>query len=72
MKMILRIWGVLSLFCGALNLILALYAGLSPNTVFNPGSTGLGEWIGMGVLSLGLAAVLDRLDEHDSNNDRKD
>ena len=55
----LKAWGVLCLACAVLYVVLGLYAAGRPEAYFYPGSTGLGEWIGMGLLSLGLARVLE-------------
>ena len=56
----LRAWGWLCLAWAALYLILALYAAVNPDATFYPGSTGLGTWIGMGLISLGLSRVLEQ------------
>ena len=63
MKDILRLWGCLCLFFAAAFLGLSLYAASRPSMSFNPGSTGLGEWIGMGLLSLGLAQAIELLEK---------
>ena len=44
--------------CGAV-----LYAAAVPYNIYQPGSTGLAEWLGMGLISHGLAHVMARLDE---------
>lgn len=58
LKIILTVWGYICLFFAVMYLILSLYAASSPSATFTPGATGLGEWIGMGLLSLGVARVL--------------
>ena len=58
-------WGWLCLLLAALYLIFSLWAEVSPTLSFNPGSTGLGEWVGMGLLSLGMAQVLKHLSAKD-------
>ncbi len=63
MKQVLRLWGCLCLFFAAANLGLTLYSAAQPSVSFNPGSTGLGEWIGMGLISLGLAEIIDLLEK---------
>ena len=63
MKQILWLWGCLCLFFAVVYLGLALYSANRPSVSFNPGSTGLGEWIGMGLLSLGLAQVIELLEK---------
>lgn len=63
LKGILKVWGCICLLFAALYLILALYAASNPINTFTPGATGLGEWIGMGLLSLGLARVLHLLEK---------
>jgi len=42
---------------------MALYAACNPYTHFDPESTPLGEWIGMGLISLGLARVIELLEK---------
>ena len=34
-----------------------------PSIVYNPGPTGAGEWISMGLISLGLARVIELLEK---------
>ena len=65
---VLYVWGGISLAMGAFGLFLALYAAASPNTIFNPGSIGAPEWIGMGVICLGLAHVIAQLEQLNQNN----
>ena len=62
-KLVLKVWGVVCLVCAACYLCLVLYASVSPYGRFTPGSTGLGEWIGMGLLSLGAARIIDLLEK---------
>ena len=71
MKSILKLWGVISLVMGVSQLILTLYAAATPAR-FNPGSTGTPEWIGMGVICLGLAHVITQLEQLNQNNKEKD
>lgn len=66
MRIALKVWGWLSLACGGLNLALMLYAASSPTTSYNSGSMGWAEWVGMGLLSLGLARILDLLEKNKS------
>lgn len=63
LKYILKAWGWLCLFFAAIYLLLTLYAAVQPSNVSTPGSTGLGEWIGMGLLCLGLSRVLELLEK---------
>ena len=63
MKRILRIWGWLCLIFAAIYIGQDLYAAANPNAHFAPGSTGLGEWVGMGLISLGLARVIELLEK---------
>ena len=74
---VLYAWGGISLAIGILWLFLSFYAAASPNTVFNPGSISGPEWIGMGVLCLGLAHVITQLEQlnqnkQEENTQRKD
>ena len=62
-KAALKIWGVLYLFFAAFYLALTLYAASSPNTTFSPGPTSLGEWVGMGLLSLGVSKIVDLMEK---------
>ena len=68
---VLYAWGGISLAMGAFGLFLALYAAASPNTIFNPGSTGAPVWIGMGAICLGLAHVITQLEQLNQNNEEK-
>jgi len=63
MKRILTLWGVLCLIFAAFYMGLTLYAAANPHNIFTPGPTGLGEWIGMGLISLGLARVIELLEK---------
>ena len=63
MKLAFKLWGWLCLCWAALYLILSLWAAGGPGRHFNPGPTGLGEWIGMGLISLGLARVIELLEK---------
>ena len=63
LKWILKAWGLLCLFFAAVYIGLALFAESNPYTTFNPGATSLAEWIGMGLISLGLARVIDLLEK---------
>ena len=60
LKIILTAWGLLCLFFAVLYTGLAIWAAGGSGRYFYPGNTGLPEWIGMGLLSLGLARLLDR------------
>lgn len=62
--LVLKIWGVLCLIFAAFYMGLTLYAAATPSTIFTPGPTGLGEWIGMGLISLGLARVIGLLEKN--------
>ena len=62
-KYLLRIWGWVCLLAAALHGALTLYAAAVPYNIYQPGSTGLAEWLGMGLISHGLAHVMARLDE---------
>ena len=70
MKSILKLWGVISLVMGVSQLILTLSAAATPAR-FNPGSTGTPEWIGMGVICLGLAHVITQLEQLNQNNEEE-
>lgn len=63
MKQLLTLWGCLCLIFAAIYIGLLLYAAANPYSRFTPGATGLGEWIGMGLISLGLARVIERLEK---------
>lgn len=63
LKTVLKVWGVICLVYAACYLCLDLYASVSPYTSFTTGSTSLGEWIGMGLLSLGMARVIELLEK---------
>lgn len=63
LKGILKVWGCICLFFAVIYLILFLYAVSNPNNTFTPGATGLGEWIGMGLLSLGVSRVIHLLEK---------
>ena len=60
-KYLLRIWGWVCLLAAALHGALTLYAAAVPYNIYQPGSTGLAEWLGMGLISHGLAHVMARL-----------
>ena len=62
LRIILKVWGWLSLVCGIFNLIMELYAAINPATTYYPGSMGWVEWIGMGLLSLGVAHCIELLE----------
>ena len=62
-KYLLRIWGWVCLLAAALHGALTLYAAAVPYNIYQPGSTGLAEWLGMGLISHGLAHVMARLAE---------
>ena len=62
-KYLLRIWGWVCLLAAALHGALTLYAAAVPYNIYQPGSTGLAEWLGMGLISPGLAHVMARLDK---------
>ena len=68
---VLYAWGGISLAIGILWLFLSFYAAASPNTVFNPGSTGAPEWIGMGVICLGLGRVITQLEQLNQNSEEE-
>lgn len=55
--------GWVCLLAAALHGALTLYAAAVPYNIYQPGSTGLAEWLGMGLISHGLAHVMARLDE---------
>lgn len=63
LKYLLKLWGVLCLVIAAFVLCMSLYAASSPITSFEPGCVGLGEWIGMGLLCLGAARIIDLLEK---------
>ena len=71
-KFILKLWGGISLAMGASWLVMTFYAAANPSVHFNPGSTGTPEWIGMGVICLGLAHVITQLEQLNHNNKEKD
>ena len=52
-KYLLRIWGWVCLLAAALHGALTLYAAAVPYNIYQPGSTGLAEWLGMGLISHG-------------------
>ncbi len=56
----LRVWGWLCLLFAVIYLVLTIWAAGGSDRNFYPGfSTGPGEWIGMGLISLGLSRLLD-------------
>ncbi len=63
MKRVLRIWGWLCLLFSVAYIGQVLYAAANPYAHFKPGATGLGQWIGMGLISLGLAQVIELLEK---------
>ncbi len=63
MKRILKLWGWLCLAWAAVYLILALWAASGSGRDFYPGSTSWGEWVGMGLISLGLARLIELLEK---------
>ena len=62
-KYLLRIWGWVCLLAAALHGALTLYAAAVPYNIYQPGSTGLAEWLARGLISPGLAQARARLDE---------
>lgn len=62
LRTVLKVWGWLSLVCGAFTLIMILSTVISPETTYYPGSMGWVEWIGMGLLSLGAARCIELLE----------
>ena len=62
-KYLLRIWGWVCLLAAAVLGALTLYAAAVPSNISQPGSTGLAEWVGQGLISHGLGHVMARLDE---------
>ena len=63
LKWILKVWGYWCLIFAAVYIGEDLYAAANPNVHFAPGFTGLGEWVGMGLISLGLARVIELLEK---------
>ena len=62
-KYFLKIWGGFCLVVAVFYLCLLLFADASHSTSFGPGATSLGQWIGMGLLSLGAARIIDLLEK---------
>ena len=62
LKTVLAVWGIACLLIAAVDLLLLLYDVATPRVTLNLGTTGPGEWLGMGLLSLGMAQVLRLLE----------
>lgn len=68
LKTVLKVWGWLCLASLVLYLYWNVYNGNSPLDGFSPDTTGLelcvciGFWVGMGLISLGLARVIELLE----------
>lgn len=62
-KGILKVWGWFCLGFAFVYIGQDLYAAANPNVHSALGSTGLGEWVGMGLISLGLARVIELLEK---------
>ncbi len=60
---ILKIWGGLCILIAIFYSCLAFYAAVNPYSHFDSGVTPLGAWIGMGLISLGLARVIELLEK---------
>lgn len=58
----LKVWGWLALICGVFDLIMEFYAATHPTVTYYSGSMGWMEWIGMGLLSLGVARCIELLE----------
>ena len=65
MKGILTVWGGICLFCALICLygMLFLDPGSELYLLLSYSSTSLGQWLGMGLLSLGLARVIGLLEK---------
>ena len=63
LKWLLKVWGCLCLIFAAIYIGEDLYAAANPNVHSALGSTGLGEWISMGLISLGLSRVIELLEK---------
>lgn len=62
-KGILKVWGWICLFFSVPHVASLVMVTAKPSIIYNPGPTGAGEWIGMGLISLGLARVIDLLEK---------
>lgn len=62
-KTVLKIWGWLCIIFAVVCLGLTIYAASVPNVHFASGSTPFEEWLGTGLISLGLARVIELLEK---------
>ena len=56
-KYLLRIWGWVCLLAAALHGALTLYAAAVPYNIYQPGSTGLAEWLGTDLITAPASAA---------------
>lgn len=64
LRVLLKVWGWICLLCAAVVLLCSIYfAAVNPSYISTLGSMDWVEWTGMGLISLGVARILEHLEK---------